>query len=604
MAVMLAPERGLRTRDSPLPHVGYCPDSGPVGGQNRAMPLRLGLSAVATSVSGVVALVVARESPGFSFAADSVTGTVALLGAGLATALCGLAHLVRRPDNRVGLLLVGTGTAWFLSEWDSPAVGSALVLSVGLALAASWPAVMAHLVLAYPTGRLSGRVDHAVAAAGYLVTIGLVGVGPALFFDPGTQGCSGCADNLLLVTDDAARAADLSSLGVRAVLAWSAVAAATVLWRLATSSAARRLVVGWVAVPGAAGLAVVATSYAVSLDRGFLGTTSLDRRLWLAEAGTLVALAAAAAWGLWRTRRTHRALAGLVVDLGRAGAPGGLRDALAALLGDPSLEVAYRVGDGRYVDASARPVRLPPGPGRETTAVGPAGADIAVLVHRPGLLANPDLVDELGSATHLGLENERLQAEALTQLADLRASRARIVVTGDEERRRLERDLHDGAQQRLVGLSLALRLLRSRDGSGSPQLAAAETELRAAIDDLRELARGLFPVVLRDEGLGAALGALGETASLRVTAVPPRRFADSVETTAYLVVARAAVHGPTTICATHTDGVLALEVTVEAMIDGLGDLEDRVRALDGELTTSRGALGTQVHLTLPVGDDA
>jgi signal transduction histidine kinase len=281
-----------------------------------------------------------------------------------------------------------------------------------------------------------------------------------------------------------------------------------------------------------------------------------------------------------------------------------LRDALAALLGDPSLEVAYRVGDGRYVDASARPVRLPPGPGRETTAVGPAGADIAVLVHRPGLLANPDLVDELGSATHLGLENERLQAEALTQLADLRASRSRIVVTGDEERRRLERDLHDGAQQRLVGLSLALRLLRSRDGSGSPQLAAAETELRAAIDDLRELARGLFPVVLRDEGLGAALGALGETASLRVTAVPPRRFADSVETTAYLVVARAAVHGPTTICATHTDGVLALEVTVEAMIDGLGDLEDRVRALDGELTTSRGALGTQVHLTLPVGDDA
>jgi signal transduction histidine kinase len=225
-----------------------------------------------------------------------------------------------------------------------------------------------------------------------------------------------------------------------------------------------------------------------------------------------------------------------------------------------------------------------------------------VLVHRPGLLANPDLVDELGSATHLGLENERLQAEALTQLADLRASRARIVVTGDEERRRLERDLHDGAQQRLVGLSLALRLLRSRDGTGSPQLAAAETELRAAIDDLRALARGLFPVVLRDEGLGAALGALGETAPLRVTAVPPRRFPDAVETTAYLVVARVAAHGPATVCATDTNGVLAVEVSVDAPIDGLGDLEDRVRALDGELATSRDHLVTQVHLTLPVGD--
>ena len=575
-----------------------------MGGQNHPMPLRLVLSAaVAAAGAGVVALAVARESPGFSFAGDSVTGTVALLGAGLATTLCGLAHLVRRPGNRVGLLLVGTGTALFLSEWDSPAVGSSLVLSVGLALAAAWPALVAHLALAYPTGRLSGRADLAVTATGYLVTIGLVGVAPALFFDPRTQGCSGCADNLLLVADDAGRSADLSRLGVWAGLAWSAVAAATVLWRLARSSTARRLVVGWVALPGAAGLAVVATSYAVSLDRGFLGTTQLDRRLWLAEAGALVGLAAAAAWGLLRTRRTHRALAGLVVDLGRAGAPGGLRDALAALLGDPSLEIAYRVGDGRYVDATASPVRLPTGPGRETTAVGPAGADLAVLVHRPGLLANPDLVDELGSATHLGLENERLQAEALTQLADLRASRARIVVTGDEERRRLERDLHDGAQQRLVGLSLALRLLRSRDASGSPQLAEAETELRAAIDDLRALARGLFPVVLRDEGLGAALGALGETAPLRVTAVPHRRFADAVETTAYLVVARAAAHGRATVCATHTDGMLVVEVSVDAVIDGLGDLEDRVRALDGELATSRDVLVTRVHLTLPVGDD-
>jgi signal transduction histidine kinase len=565
------------------------------------MPLRLALSAAVTAAgAGVVALVVARESPGFSFAGDSVIGTAALLGAGLSTTLCGLAHLVLRPGNRVGLLLVGTGIAWFLAEWDSPAIGSALVLSVGLALAAVWPAVVAHLALAYPTGRLSGRLDLAVAAAGYLVTIGLIGVAPALFFDPQTQGCSGCADNLLLVTDDASRSADLSSLGVRAGVVWSAIATATVLWRLATASTARRLVVGWVALPSAAGLAVVATSYAVSRDRGFVGTSALDRRLWLAEAAALVALAAAAAWGLLRTRRTHRALAGLVVDLGRAGAPGGLRDALAALLGDPSLEVAYRVGDGRYVDATARPVRLPPGPGRETTAVGPAGADLAVLVHRPGLLANPDLVDELGSATHLGLENERLQAEALTQLADLRASRARIVVTGDEERRRLERDLHDGAQQRLVGLSLALRLLRSRDGSGAPQLAEAETELRAAIDDLRALARGLFPVVLRDEGLGAALGALGETAPLRVTAVPPRRFADEVETTAYLVVARAAAHGPATVCATHADGVLAVAVTVDAQIDGLDDLEDRVRALDGLLTVAADDERTRIDLSLPV----
>jgi signal transduction histidine kinase len=136
--------------------------------------------------------------------------------------------------------------------------------------------------------------------------------------------------------------------------------------------------------------------------------------------------------------------------------------------------------------------------------------------------------------------------------------------------------------------------------SGSPRLADAETELRAAIDDLRALARGLFPVVLRDEGLGAALGALGETAPLRVTAVPPRRFADAVETTAYLVVARAAAHGPATVCATHADGMLAVAVTVDAQIDGLGDLEDRVRALDGLLTVAADDERTRIDLSLPV----
>jgi signal transduction histidine kinase len=136
-------------------------------------------------------------------------------------------------------------------------------------------------------------------------------------------------------------------------------------------------------------------------------------------------------------------------------------------------------------------------------------------------------------------------------------------------------------------------------GQGRRSWPRQETELRAAIDDLRALARGLFPVVLRDEGLGAALGALGETAPLRVTAVPPRRFADAVETTAYLVVARAAAHGPATVCATQTDGALEVAVTVDARIDGLGDLEDRVRALDGELAISSDQQSSTIRLSLP-----
>src|SRR5262249_38773524 len=150
-------------------------------------------------------------------------------------------------------------------------------------------------------------------------------------------------------------------------------------------------------------------------------------------------------------------------------------------------------------------------------------------------------------AARLALENERLQAEVAARLEELRRSRARIVEAGDTERRRLERDLHDGAQQHLVGLSLSLRLLRSRLPAGAhPQLGeklvAAEADLQGAIEDLRGLAHGIFPAVLADGGLGAAIGALAEDADvpIRVEDMPRERFAPVVESAAYLLVAETA----------------------------------------------------------------
>jgi signal transduction histidine kinase len=167
-----------------------------------------------------------------------------------------------------------------------------------------------------------------------------------------------------------------------------------------------------------------------------------------------------------------------------------------------------------------------------------------VLLPRTGLLDNPELVEEVASAARLALENERLQAEVRAQLEDLRASRARIIEAGDAERRRLERDLHDGAQQRLVGLTLALRLLRAQLGPDQDQqltarLDEAEAELRRAVTELRGLAHGIHPAVLSDEGLAAALEALAEgtLAPLRIAAVPQERFPPAVETAAYMVVA-------------------------------------------------------------------
>jgi signal transduction histidine kinase len=200
-----------------------------------------------------------------------------------------------------------------------------------------------------------------------------------------------------------------------------------------------------------------------------------------------------------------------------------------------------------------------------------------------------------------------LQAEARAQLEDLRSSRTRIIEAGDAERQRLERDLHDGAQQRLVGLSLALRLLRSQLATDAEhelvvRLEEAEAELGRAVAELRELAHGIHPAVLSDEGLAAAVEALAEEVPVRIAALPQERFSPAVETAAYLVVAEAAKAGVARVRAERRDGTLVVDVEAGAEPEGLLDLEDRVGALDGRLAIEHAAAGTvRVRAEIPCG---
>jgi signal transduction histidine kinase len=204
----------------------------------------------------------------------------------------------------------------------------------------------------------------------------------------------------------------------------------------------------------------------------------------------------------------------------------------------------------------------------------------------------------VAATARLAVENERLQAEARLQLEDLRASRGRIVQSGDAERRRLVRDLHDGAQQRLVTLSLALRLARTRLGPGvDPALAGrldqAEAELRAALGDLRELAQGIFPVILAEEGLAAAVEALAEAVPvpIEITALPDERLGTSVEAAAYFVVSEAvrrSAAGPLRVSAARHGGCLVVDVEGDSAPAEITDLEDRAGALDGSVTVVPG----------------
>jgi len=543
---------------------------------------------------GVFSLAVARAGAGYSFGGASAGAGAAELGAGYALLGVGLAAWMRPRQARLGAILVAASFAWFLLEWNNPAAGSAVVFTIGLVLYAAAPPLVAHAMLAYPDGRVGwwpGRLGLALGYAGSVLVLGLLA---AAAFNPAAQGCAQCPRNLLLAGGSTGTYGSLNRAGIYVGLTWTLLVIVLAAAGLARATPARRRLAAPVAVAGCAYLGLVAADFAHSLHRSFF-PDGLDRRLWLGEAAALCVLSLAVVWAWVRARRTRSALAQLVIELAESPPPGGLRDVLAGVLHDPSIQLAYPLADGRLADARYRAVELT----GEVTPIVRGGQQVAFLSHRPGLLAEPALAEEVAATARLALDNERLQAEAWSQLEDLRASRARIVQAGDAERRRLVRDLHDGAQQRLVTLALALRLARTRPGAGlDPALAGrideAEDELRAALADLRELAQGIFPVILAEEGLSAAVEALAEAAPMEITALPGERLGSPVEAAAYFVVSEAVRRAaPSTlkVSAARRDSRLVVEVEGDNMPAEITDLQDRVGALDGTVTVARGPAG-------------
>ncbi|WRZ95081.1 histidine kinase [Streptomyces sp. NBC_01007] len=564
------------------------------------MPIRLLLFGLGAALS-LVTVVIARAERGFSMALATPHGLTALLGAGWALLIGALALGRRTSGRRTGLLLFLAAYAWFLPEWDNPGSTSSVVFSLGLALNAACPAAVGHVALAYPGGRLGSWPARALTAAGYAITAGVQGVGAAVYFRPQAQGCSECPRNWWAVADASARAQSIASLGVQAGTAWLLALIIFLTCRLLTSSPAARRSTGLPTLCALGYFTAVAVSYVLSLDRGFLGSDARDGQLWQVQAGALCLLAAALIAEVIRAGLRQRELTRLVIDLGGTATPSRLRDTIAERLGDPDLQIAYPVGvDNRHVDAAANPVALPPPNGRAATTLRRGDSHIATLIHRPGLLDSPSEIDDLLSGVHMALEHERLHAESLAQLAALRASGARIVTAGDEERRRLERDLHDGAQQRLVGLALGLRLLRMRATTPARQLDLAEAELEQAVSELRQLARGLHPVLLKEAGLAVALEALGQTRDLRIEDVPRVRYSDVLESTVYQVVARMSENRPTRVSVGSCEGQLIAHVTVTGELPDLADLADRITTLEGVLTSRTEQGETRVTAELPL----
>jgi len=543
------------------------------------------------------------------------------LAASLAGITIGLVVWDRRPESRTGLFLTAYPLAGLLADLGSYYWGSSFAMTI--ALATSWLAapIFGQLVLTYPTGRFTSRLDRALVeiaygAAGLYALVFLVFVSPRSLTDSADWHCWVCAPP---VTQIASR--DLT--GTHRIFDWIFVALALALLvllfrRLVRATPAGRRVV----LP----LAVATCALAVE----FLVQTSLygtNLNTWTSSAWFVIstvtdlAVSVALAAGLLWLGRGRGAVAGLVVELQQT-PPGGVRDALARTLGDPSLELALWLPErSGYVDGAGRPVELPELDSRRAvTVLGPSDSPVAALVHDPVLLERPALLASAGAAARLSLENERLQAELRAQLAELHASRARIVSAGDEERRRLERDLHDGAQQRLLSLGIALQLLRGKlgvDANGAGELLdEADDELRAALDELRELARGIHPAVLTDEGLGAALRSLAGRSAVSVTiaAIPDDRLPAATEAAAYFVVSEALTNvakyagtAEARVSVSRRNGRMLVDVEDDGVGGadpsrgtGLRGLADRVHALDGvlELDSPPGH-GTRLHAEIP-----
>jgi signal transduction histidine kinase len=523
----------------------------------------------------------------------------------------------KHPDNRVGMLMAATGFVWLLSLVGGSDIP--LLFTLGTAIGSVYFAIAVHMLLAAPDGRLHTRWERRLVGAIYAVTLLVIPI--FLFVDPSRAlDCSECPENILLVADNEtlARVLGIVINGIGVVLVIGVLFTLVQRWR--SAAAPERRLYGPLY---ASGMALMVT---------LVATLALSAAAWNSEAAEITWIVAMIPLALMpllfiaafvRVRVVQGGAVGeLIARLGETPRPGQLRDALAEALGDPSLELVYWLPEQRrFVDVGGRPFGLPgDGSGRAVAAVERDGDTIAAIVYDATLTGARDHVRAVGAAAALALENERLDAELRAKLAELRASRERMLRVGLEERRRLERNLHDGAQQRLVALALSMRMARDKlqeDPEGAESLLeGAGEELESALEELRELARGLHPALLGERGLRPALETLALRAPVPVElqAVPADRLPEGVELAAYFVVAEAltnvakyAAANSATVSVEHDNGRVVVAVADDGVGgadpeqgSGLRGLADRIAVLEGRLEVdSEPGRGTTVKASIP-----
>jgi signal transduction histidine kinase len=566
----------------------------------------------ALAVAGAAATVVALTNLDrvvTTYATASGLAAAATLVAGLALVAAGLIAWLDRPASVFGPLAAAAGLAWLAPVWVGWQAGPSLARSLGMVVAPFLLPLLVHQLISAPTGRLRTRAERLAVTVTYAATAA-VSLGRALFRDPFLdRSCwSNCTDNVFLVWPLPELARALDAFWLRFVVVVGVGAVAATAWRLVRATAVARSDMWALVVPAVLAVSSeVAYAVLLALEPIEDPRRAVFHTLFVARGAALTAIALGLSWTVERGRRRRAAIARLAGELGAVPQLGSLQSALARSLGDEKLQVAYWLPrSGRYVDDSGRPVEPESSRHRGITSILRNGEPVAVITHDRSLYGDQQLAEQIGSAARLAIDNERLQAELLAQLGDLRASRARVVETADDARRQLERNLHDGAQQSMLALLYELRIAQVKAAQNGDEplsdcIGAAVDQAAAAVDDLRSLARGIFPAILDEAGLGPALWTLADQAAVpvEIRQVPADRLPDTVERAAYLVVSGVVESAQRHQAETIQVRITRRPGTVAIHIDGVPEgryiyLADRVGSVGGELTCTERRLRAEI----------
>ena len=443
----------------------------------------------------------------------------------------GLIAWRRRPESRFGPLMIAGGLATVVSSVSS--VDTTLTQTIGQAFDLVPFAVFLHIFLAFPSGELRSRGERTLVAATYIVSVGLQLLILVLSgFDP---------NNSFALIDAPELAAD--------IYRWQLTLLAALLLGGIAVLITRRIHAGRPARPLVA-LLINSFSLALVMSAAVLlmGAWDVESPLFLPiQRATFVVVGLSAIvflLVLLDARLARASVGNLLIELRAEPPPDDLAAPIARALHDPTLELGYWLsGYESWADQDGRELKLPAGddPDRSMTLIDREGEHLAVLVHDPSLDDEPELLHAVSAAAAFALENQRLQVELRAKLQELEGSRGRVIQAGQQERKRLERNLHDGAQQRLIALSLDLGRLEGSlddDPEARERIEAARAEIAVSLEELRAVARGLHPAVLSGHGLAVALQSLVSSAPVPVALEVDvgERLEESVEVAAYYVV--------------------------------------------------------------------